>query len=108
MTEHPELRKGRQCLFVLIKNNNAGKELSAATISRWICTNRVDSHDALWDSKSIQGTVKAHEVFAMATPLQLLKGRPISSNEGRKMIQWRHNVGQAQLWGDHADLLFLG
>ena len=38
MTEHPKLRKGRRCFFIPIKDNNAGKELSAPTISRWICT----------------------------------------------------------------------
>ena len=53
MTEHPELRKGRQLLFVLIKDNNTRKELSAATISRWICTTIVDFHAALRNSKSI-------------------------------------------------------
>ena len=35
MTEHPELRKAS--LFQL-KTINTGKELSAATVSRWICT----------------------------------------------------------------------
>ena len=30
MTEHPELRKGRRRLFIPFKDNNAGKELSAA------------------------------------------------------------------------------
>ena len=43
MTEHPELRSGRRRLYVPIKDNNARKELSAATISRWICTTIVDS-----------------------------------------------------------------
>ena len=45
LTEHPELRKGRQGLFVLIKDNYAGKKLSAATtcISRLICTTIVVS-----------------------------------------------------------------
>ena len=33
LTEHPELRKGIRGLFIPIKDNNAGKELSAATIS---------------------------------------------------------------------------
>ena len=37
MTEHPELGKGRCRLFIPFKDNNAGKELSAASISRWIC-----------------------------------------------------------------------
>ena len=44
LTEHPELRNDRRCLFVPIEDNKAGKELSAATISRWICTTIVDSH----------------------------------------------------------------
>ena len=44
LTEHPDLRKDRRRLFVPIKDNNAGKELSASTISRWICTMIVDSH----------------------------------------------------------------
>ena len=61
MTEHPESRKDRRCLFVPIKDNNAGKELVAATISRWICTTIMDSHAALRNSKSIPGTVKAHQ-----------------------------------------------
>ena len=47
LTEHPELRKDRHRLFVPIKDNNAGKELSASTISRWICTTIVDSHAAI-------------------------------------------------------------
>ena len=70
MTEHPELRKGRCRLFIPIKDNT-GKELSAATISRWICTTTVDSHTALQNSKSIPGKVKAHEDRAMATLLKL-------------------------------------
>ena len=36
MTEHPELRKGRRRLFIPFKDNNAGKELSAALFSRCI------------------------------------------------------------------------
>ena len=34
LTKHSELRKDRRQLFVPIKDNNAGKELSASTISR--------------------------------------------------------------------------
>ena len=66
MTEHPELRKGRRCFFIPIKDNNTRKEHSAATISRWICTTIVDSHAALQNSKSIPGAVKAHEVRAIS------------------------------------------
>ena len=71
LTEHPELRKDRRRRFVPIKDNNAGKELSASSISRWICTTIVDSHAAIQDSKNFSGSVKAHEVRAVATSLQL-------------------------------------
>ena len=73
MTEQPELRKGRRRLFVPFKDNNAGKELSAASISRWICTTIVDSHATLHNSNStgIPWKVKAHEACAVATSLQL-------------------------------------
>ena len=47
MTEHPESRKGRRRLFILFKDNNVGKELSAASISRLICTTIVDYHATL-------------------------------------------------------------
>ena len=70
LTEHPELRKDSR-LFVPIKDNNAGKELSASTISRWICTTIVDSHAANQNSKNLSGSVKTHEVRAVATSLQL-------------------------------------
>ena len=89
ITEHLELRKGRCCLlFVRIKDNNTGKELSAATVSRWICTTIVDSHAALWRSKSIPGKSSRcpHSGYFVAT----LQGRPTSSDEGLKMVQQRH------------------
>ena len=41
MTEHPELRKGRHCLFIPIKDTNL------AAISRWICTTLVDRFSCL-------------------------------------------------------------
>ena len=44
ISEHPELRKGKLRLFIPIKYNNAGKELCAATISKWICPTIVESH----------------------------------------------------------------
>ena len=90
MTEHPELRKGRCCLFVSSKDNNAGKELGAASISRWICTTIVDSHASLQSSENIQGKVKAQEVRAVATSLYFSEGRPTGSDEGREVVQWRH------------------
>ena len=68
MTEHPELRKGRRRLFVSSKDNNVGKELSAASTSQWICT-VVDSHASHQSSGNIPGKVKAQEVCAVATSL---------------------------------------
>ena len=68
-TQHPELRKGRCHLFILIEDNNAGKEPSAATISRCICTTIVDSHAACKNSKSV--SVKANKVRVAGTSLQL-------------------------------------
>ena len=58
ITEHPELRKDRRRLFVPIKDNNAGKELSASTISRWICTAIVDSHAAVQNSRNFLDLLK--------------------------------------------------
>ena len=60
ITEYPEWRK----------DNNSGKEPSAADISRWICTTIGDSHSTLRKSKSIPGTVKAHKVRSEATLLK--------------------------------------
>ena len=71
MSEHPELRKGRRRLFIPFKDNNAGKELSAASISRWICTTIVYCHASIQGNKNIPGKVKAQEVHAVATSLQL-------------------------------------
>ena len=62
MTEDPELRKGNAACLFHSKGNNAGKELSSASISRRICTTLVDSHATLQNSKSIQGKVKARAV----------------------------------------------
>ena len=70
MSEHTELRKGRRRLFIPFKDNNAVKELSAVSISRWICTTIVDSHATI-QGKNIPGKVKVHEVRAVATSLQL-------------------------------------
>ena len=71
LTEHPELRKDRRRPFVPIKDNNSDKELSASTISRWICTTIVDSHAAIQNSRNLSGSVKSHEVRVVATSLQL-------------------------------------
>ena len=67
MTEHPELGKGIRRLFPL--GHHAGKELSAASISLWMCTAVVDSHASFQSSMNIIGKVKAQEVRAVATSL---------------------------------------
>ena len=82
MTEHLELREGRQQLFIPFKDNNAGKELSPATISRWICNTMVESHAALEKSKSLSRTVKAHEVLAVC------QGGFAECNEGQHVVKW--------------------
>ena len=74
MTEHPELTKGRRHLFIPIKDNNVGKELSAATTSRWICSAPLQLILML-PSRTARvsqdlGKNKAHEVRALATSLQ--------------------------------------
>ena len=85
MTEHPELRKGRRHLYIPFKDNNAGKELIVALISRWIYTTIVDSHASLQNSKSIQwGSCCGYFI----TTLQ--PSRPKSSHEGQEMVQWRN------------------
>ena len=109
MTKHPELRKGRCCLFIPIKDN-AGKELSAASISCWICTTIVDSHATIQNNKNIPGKVHAvatslqlfnkvdlqavkcipGKVHAVATSLQLFNKVDLQAcDEGREMVQWR-------------------
>ena len=91
MTEHPELRKGRRCLFVSSMDNNKSKELSAASISRWICTTIVDSHASLQSSENIPGKLKAQEVCVLWLLLYTFQeGRPTYSDEGREVVQWRH------------------
>ena len=71
MTVQSESRKGRRRSFVPFKDNNAGKELSTASISWQIYITIVDSYACLQNSKSIPGKVKVHEVRAVATSLQL-------------------------------------
>ena len=60
--------KGQAPLF---EDNSVGKELRAASISRWICTTIVDSLASIQSSKNIPGKFKAHEVRAVATSLKL-------------------------------------
>ena len=83
VTEHPELRKGRHHLFITFKDNNAGKELRAVSISLWSCTTLVDSHASLQNSKSIPENNKAHEVYICCgySITNLQRNRPTSCHE---------------------------
>ena len=81
MTEHPELRKGRRRLFIPIKDNNTGKELSAATISRWICTTIVDSHATLQNSIVSQERSKLIRSMQWLLHYKSLTSRPIGSDK---------------------------
>ena len=60
MSECTELCKGQCRLFIPIKVNNVGKDLSATTISRLICDTILESHATLAKFKSLRKTVKAH------------------------------------------------
>ena len=62
MTEHPELRKGKCCLFIPFKDNNAGKELGEPLFLDG-CTTMY--HASLQSGKNIPGKVKAQEVHAV-------------------------------------------
>ena len=88
LTEHPELAKDRRRPFVPIKDNNAGKELGASTIYRWICTTIVDSHAAIQNSRNLSGSVKAHEVRAVATSLQLSNKVHVDLHSVMKAGRW--------------------
>ena len=67
---HRYIKEGQAPPIYPFKDNNAGKELSATSISRWTCTTIVYSHASIQSSKNIPGKVKAHEVCAVAA-LQL-------------------------------------
>ena len=58
-------KEGRHQLFIPIRDNNAGKELGAATISRWICTTIVDSHFFFGEELESLPIIQAHEVRAV-------------------------------------------
>ena len=80
LTEHPELGKDKRRLFVPIKDNNAGKELSASTISRWICHS--EQQEPFWFCQSSRSKSGGYIVTAFQ------QGRPSFCHEGRKMVQW--------------------
>ena len=90
MTEHLELWKGRRRLFIPFKDNSAGKELSVASISHWICTTIVDSRATLQNSKSIPERSKLMRSVLWLLHYNFSTSRPTSSHVGREMVQWRH------------------
>ena len=86
LTEHPKLRKDRSHPFVPIMDNNANKELSASTISRWICTTIVDSHATIQNRETfwIYQSSRSKSGGYIVTAFQ--QGRPSFCHEGWKMV----------------------
>ena len=84
LTEHPELGKDRRCLFVPIKDNNTGKELSASTISRWIrfSCRHSEQQEPFWFCQSSRSKSSGNIVTVFQ------QGKPSFCHEGRKMVQW--------------------
>ena len=66
LTEHPELGKNRRRLFVPIKEITPVRSLVHPPF-----LGGSDSHAAIQNSRNLSGSVKAHEVRAVATSLQL-------------------------------------
>ena len=83
MSEHTDLRKGRRHFFIPIKDNNAGKEPSAATVSRWICDTIVESHAAIAKSKSSQDSYSTLGSCSGFLITALQQGESAGCDEGR-------------------------
>ena len=71
---------GRHRLFIKIKDNNVGKEVSTVTIPLWICNTIVEAQAAAADGKFLprpvmrkvlHRTVKAHEVGAVMSLIKI-------------------------------------
>ena len=70
-TSEPSVRKGRKKLFIPLKDNHQGMEISTSTISRWLCTIISLAHDQLPRERRLELNINAHEVRAVATSLHL-------------------------------------
>jgi hypothetical protein len=75
-TKDPLLRKGRSHMFIPLKDVKPGQEISSSTISRWICSTIIDTHQSLSDP--LPSGIKAHEVRAVATSLRLFSRTPLN------------------------------
>jgi hypothetical protein len=75
-TTDPNIRKGRQHMFIPLKDVKPGHEIRSSTISRWICSTIINAHHSLSDP--LPSGIKAHEVRAVATSLRLFSKTPLS------------------------------
>ena len=91
MKVNPELRKLRHQLFIPIKNNKTRVQLSAATISWWICNTIMEALAVLSDSIDLPKSVKAREVCTVVTSGQLFsKMDNAVYTETRQMAGWEN------------------
>ena len=75
-TSHPNIRKGRNRLFVPFRDNNQGKEISPMSISRWIVSVITEAYQERGQDQDLIRTLglRAHDVRAVATSLVRLQG----------------------------------
>ncbi len=81
-----DLRSFQRRLFISLSVQ--GKEISAATLSRWIVKAVTIAMETNGDLLSISGTPRAHEVRAIATSLAL--ARAVSMESFMRAAFWRH------------------
>ena len=73
MSEHPELIKKSRLFIPLLRTTMRARSSLQPLFQGGYFTTIVDSHASLQSSKNIPGKVKAHEVHAVATSLQLFQ-----------------------------------
>ena len=75
-TRDNDIRRDRQRLFVPIKDNNQGQEISPDSISRWITSVISDAYQSVGNDQDIiqDLNIKAHEVRAVSTSLLKFQG----------------------------------
>ena len=79
-TEDPKIRRGRKRLFIPFKDNNNQKEISSASISRWITTTIAKAHADQGEDSTLRKSlnIRAHDVRAVATSLLQLEGASVT------------------------------
>ena len=79
-TTDPQLRRGRKRLFIPFKDNNNQKEISAASISRWITSVIAKAHSDQGEDVELRKSlgIRAHDVRAVAASLLKLDGASVT------------------------------